>query len=60
MRAKYVKLFVVIVMVVAMLALLYQVNVPFHNAVVVLGGGGGGGTSMNVDFDPASTPTPLP
>ena len=60
MKTKFVKLFVALVMVIATLVLLYQVNVPFHNAVITLMGGGAGGTGMNVDFNPLSTPTPIP
>lgn len=40
--------------------ILFNYNIPFHNAVITLMGGGAGGTSINVDFDPLSTPTLIP
>ena len=60
MKTKYTKFVVGIAMLAVTAYLLFNISVPFHNAVIVLMGGGGGGTSMNVDFDPMSTPTLVP
>ena len=53
-------LITIIALIVLILFLLFQYNVPFHNAIISLMGGGAGGTSMNVDFNPLSTPTLTP
>ena len=50
----------IIALIALILLLLFQHNVPFHNAVISLLGGGAGGTGMNVDFNPLSTPTLTP
>ena len=50
----------IVALVALILLLLFQYNIPFHNAVISLLGGGAGGTSINVDFDPLSTPTIFP
>ena len=57
---KFLAIVLVVALVTLILVLLFQYNVPFHNAVISLLGGGGGGTSMNVDFNPLSTPTLTP
>lgn len=50
----------VLTLVVVSFSILYEYNIPFHNAVISLLGGGAGGTGMNVDFNPLSTPTLTP
>lgn len=50
----------VLILAVVSFSIMYEYNVPFHNAVIALLGGGAGGTGMNVDFNPLSTPTLTP